>query len=244
MRNLLLEISYCGRNYHGFQVQKNATSVQFVLQTKIQELVAHKIEIKGCSRTDTGAHALEYFAGFKTMSTIPCKGFVHALNSRLPKDIVVRDCKEKPPDFHARYSTHAKEYTYKLLNSKFYDPLLDGLVHFYKYKLDYKKLDELAKAFVGQHDFRALSAKDDKKTSFVREIYYFNVDRTADIVEFKTAGDGFLYKMVRIMVGTLLEFERRGKTTANILSLIESKERNNAGKTVPACGLYLSKVIY
>ncbi|GHU85174.1 tRNA pseudouridine synthase A [Clostridia bacterium] len=244
MRNLLLKISYCGRNYHGFQVQKNATSVQFVLQTKIEELVAHKIEIKGCSRTDAGAHALEYFVGFKTTSNIPCKNFVHALNSRLPRDIVVRSCREKPPDFHARYNAKAKEYTYKLLNCEIYDPLLDGLVYFYKYKLDCKKLDELAKAFVGQYDFRALSAKDDEKTSFVREIYYFDVSRSDDMVEFRTAGNGFLYKMVRIMVGTLLGFERRGKTADNILNLIESKERNNAGRTVPACGLYLSRVIY
>ncbi|MDR1354470.1 MAG: tRNA pseudouridine(38-40) synthase TruA [Oscillospiraceae bacterium] len=244
MRNLLLKIAYCGRNYHGFQIQQNALTVQAVLQNAIWDLVGQKIDIKGCSRTDTGAHANEYFVSFKTHCDTPCRGFVRALNALLPADIVAHDCEEKPLDFHARYDVKKKEYIYRLLNCECYDPFLEGLVYHYHCSLNYLTLNELAVFFVGTHSFKATSAKNSGNSDFIRRVYSFNVNKIGDIIQFQVVGNGFLYKMVRIMVGTLIDFSRSGKTGKDISALISSEDRQQAGKTVPACGLYLNRVVY
>jgi tRNA pseudouridine38-40 synthase len=225
-------------------VQKNAVSVQSVLQAAIQDLLGHQIEIKGCSRTDSGAHANEYFVGFKTPHVISGENLVKALNARLPGDIVVKNYEEKPPDFHARYAVKTKEYIYKLSNQRFCDPFLDGLVYFCKGDPNPVKLNNLATCFVGEHDFKSLSAQGSGGMNTIREIYYFEVSKTAEMLLFRVSGNGFLYKMVRIMIGTLIEFARNKKNEQDILNLLASGKRSGASRVVPACGLYLNKVIY
>ena len=175
MRNLLLKISYNGKNYHGYQVQKNAITVQKVLQQRIEKLLKHKVELKGCSRTDTGVHANEYFASFKTENKIPCNKLVLGLNAILPADIAAKDCEEKPLNFHARYSVKSKEYVYKLLNSKCPDPINNGLVYWHKWPLVVTNLNNLAQSFVGTHNFKGFCAEPNKRTDFTRTIFYFDV---------------------------------------------------------------------
>lgn len=245
MKNLLLKISYNGKNYHGFQIQKNAITVQKVVQTAIEKLLKHQVELKGCSRTDAGVHAYEYCLSFKTENKIPCHKIVLGLNALLPSDIAAIFCEEKPDNFHARYCVKSKEYIYKIFNKAYRNPILNGLVYWYKWKLDENGLNNLAKSFLGTHNFKAVSAMTYCfKNNFVRTIYEFDVFKIDDIIYFKVRGDGFLYKVVRIMVGTLIEYQRSKKTEKDIKKLIESQDRNKSGKPVPSEGLYLNKVYY
>lgn len=244
MRNLLLTISYDGSAYHGWQVQKNAVTVQQVFQRAIEKLLCTKTDIKGCSRTDSGVHANMYCVSFKTNSNIPCKNIISGLNTYLPKDIAVLDCIEAAPDFHARYSVRSKQYVYRVYNEQIRDPFLKDRAFHYRYRINEQLLDTEAQAFVGTHDFAGFcSARSDVEDT-VRTVYAFSVERRGSEVLFKVEADGFLYNMVRIMVGTLL-FVNEGKIKPGELAdVINSKNRTLAGKTAPAHGLYLNKVNY
>lgn len=244
MRNLLLTISYDGSAYHGWQVQKNAVTVQQVFQRAVEKLLCTKTDIKGCSRTDSGVHANMYCVSFKTNSNIPCKNIISGLNTYLPKDIAVLDCIEAAPDFHARYSVRSKQYVYRVYNEQIRDPFLKDRAFHYRYRINEQLLDTEAQAFVGTHDFAGFcSARSDVEDT-VRTVYAFSVERRGSEVLFKVEADGFLYNMVRIMVGTLL-FVNEGKIKPGELAdVINSKNRTLAGKTAPAHGLYLNKVNY
>lgn len=243
-RNLLVEISYNGSKYHGFQVQTNAITVEEVVQDAIERIIGVREDIIGCSRTDTGVHANSYFFNMLTESPISCERFLHAMNAHLPSDIAVLSCKEVSPDFHARYHAKEKEYIYKILNSAIKNPFMDDLLFQYKYELDLEKLNVAAAAFVGTHDFNAFCTKDSKKRSTVRTIYEATLYREGDMVYFKVRGNGFLYNMVRIMVGTLLRVAQGKISEHEIPEIIESLDRRRAGVTAPPCGLYLNRVIY
>lgn len=244
MRNLLVTISYDGSAYHGWQVQKNAVTVQQVFQRAVEKLLCTKTDIKGCSRTDSGVHANMYCVSFKTNSNIPCKNIISGLNTYLPKDIAVLDCIEAAPDFHARYSVRSKQYVYRVYNEQIRDPFLKDRAFHYRYRINEQLLDTEAQAFVGTHDFAGFcSARSDVEDT-VRTVYAFSVERRGSEVLFKVEADGFLYNMVRIMVGTLL-FVNEGKIKPGELAdVINSKNRTLAGKTAPAHGLYLNKVNY
>lgn len=244
MRNLLITISYDGSAYHGWQVQKNAVTVQQVFQRAVEKLFCEKIDIKGCSRTDSGVHANMYCVSLKTQKNIPCKNVITGLNTYLPKDIAVTDCREVDHDFHARYSVKSKEYVYRIYNSQIRNPFLKNYALHYRYPIDADYLNNEAQAFLGSHDFSGFcSAKSDVEDT-VRNVYSFSVKRMGDEVLFAVEADGFLYNMVRIMVGTLL-FVNEGKIKQGELAeVIESKDRKKAGKTAPAHGLYLNKVKY
>ncbi len=244
MRNLLLTISYDGSAYHGWQVQKNAVTVQQVFQRAVEKLLCAKTDLKGCSRTDSGVHANIYCVSFKTDSNIPCKNIISGLNTYLPKDIAVLDCIEAAPDFHARYSVRSKQYVYRVYNEQIRDPFLKDRAFHYRYRINEQLLDTEAQAFVGTHDFAGFcSARSDVEDT-VRTVYAFSVERRGSEVLFKVEADGFLYNMVRIMVGTLL-FVNEGKIKPGELAdVINSKNRTLAGKTAPAHGLYLNKVNY
>ena len=244
MRNLLVEISYDGSNYHGWQVQKNALTVQEVFQNAVEKVFCERIDIKGCSRTDSGVHANSYFINFKTDKTIPVDKIVMALNTYLPKDIAVLSCKEVSADFHARYSVESKEYVYKLYNGKIRNPFYNNYAFHYRYPINEAYLNEQAKAFIGTYDFSGFCASASDVEDTVRTVKNFEVSRDGDMVYFTVEADGFLYNMVRIMVGTLI-FINEGKIKANELKdIIESKDRKRAGKTVPPQGLYLNRVKY
>ncbi len=245
MRNLLLTISYDGKNFHGWQIQKNGITVQEVLQEALKAVVGEFYDLKGCSRTDSGVHANMYCISVKINHPIPTDRIKPAVNKWLPNQVVCLSCKEVDLDFHARYNCKSKQYIYKIWNSDTRNPFLDGYALFYRYKLDEKVLNESAQAFVGKYDFTSFCTLDKReKGDFVRNVKFFSVERDGDMVTMTVEADGFLYNMVRIMVGTLLEIASGKIPPDGISEIIEKKNRAFAGATAPGCGLYLNKVIY
>lgn len=244
-RNLLVTISYDGSKFHGWQIQQNALTVQEVFQTALYSVVDAKPDIKACSRTDSGVHAEMFCISVKINHPIPCQRLKAALNSRLPYSVVVLDVCQVPPEFHARYNTLGKRYVYKVLNRSDRDPFYEGKALHYKYNIDVELLNRAAKAFEGTHDFTSFCTLDKReKGDFVRTIFDFSVTRRESLVEFSVYGNGFLYNMVRIMVGTLL-YINEGKLNADsIPDILNAGSRAAAGPTAPACGLYLQKVFY
>lgn len=244
MRNLKVRISYRGTAYHGFQRQENAVSVQNILEDRLSRLTASDVKINGCSRTDTGVHANEYYFSFKTMHGIPCENIVRGMNSLLPPDIAVLGCEEADDDFHARYSCIGKEYVYKILNSKIRSPFMNDLAFQYPYQLDIEVMNAAARHIVGTHDFLCFCGALGIKENTVRTVNDCNVSRDGDIVTVTVSGDGFLYNMVRIIVGTLIYVNEGRLSADDIPSIIESRDRNNAGITAKPHGLYLNRVFY
>ena len=243
-RNLLFDLRFAGTRYHGFQVQKNALSVCTVFQDALEEVFGARHDVKGCSRTDAGVHANQYCVSMRTPSLIPCEKIIFALNRYLPDDVAVTGCREVPPEFHARYSATGKEYLYRLHNSRVRDPFSVNLAYRLGCPLDAELLDAQAQAFVGRHDFAAFQAKGGGVEDTLRTITSFSVRRDGEYVLFVVRGDGFLYKMVRIMVGTLLHIAAGRLPAGCIPGIIEGRDRAAAGKTAPACGLYLNRVFY
>lgn len=241
---MLITLRFAGTRYAGFQVQINALSVCTAFQDALEQITGDRGQIKGCSRTDAGVHANKYCLSLKTTSKIAPGKLLLALNRFLPEDIAAVDIAEVPPDFHARYSAAGKEYLYKLRNSRIKDPFSPQLSYRFGFPLDEKLLDGQAQAFVGKHDFAAFQAKGGDIQDTVRTIVSFRVVREGEYIHFIVRGDGFLYKMVRIMVGTLIDIGRGKLPPGCLPAIIESKNRSKAGKTAPACGLYLNDVFY
>ncbi len=243
-RNLLVRCSYCGAAYHGFQIQKNGDTVAARLMDAIFRVTGEDSPTIGCSRTDAGVHAREYFFNFHTDTKIPAGRLPAALNAHLPYDIAVTRCREVPEDFHARYHAVGKEYCYLIHNSPVRDPFFEHLKYHYRCPLDEKLLDRAAKGFVGAHDFSAFCSAGSSVKDTVRTITDAGVRRDGDLVVFTVRGTGFLYNMVRIMVGTLLAVAEGKLTVREIPEIIESRDRSRAGVTAPAHGLYLNRVFY
>ncbi|NLG92517.1 MAG: tRNA pseudouridine(38-40) synthase TruA [Clostridiales bacterium] len=245
MRNLLLTICYDGSGYHGWQIQQNAVSVQQVFQEALVRVLHEKPDIKGCSRTDSFVHAREYCISLKTEHTIPCARLLGALNHFLPEDIAVLDCREVSPDFHARYSCIGKEYVYQIWNNPVRNPFLNHRALHYWYALDLDRLNKAAAHFLGAHDFSSFCTMDARERgNLVRTVTKAECAREGDLVTFTVAADGFLYNMVRIMVGTLLRVAQGKLQPEDIPRIIEAKDRKAAGPTAPPCGLYLNHVYY
>lgn len=245
MRNLLLTISYDGKAFHGWQIQKNALAVQEVFQKALYNIIGGYADIKGCSRTDSGVHANMYCISLKTEHPIPEERLKAALNRHLPMEVAVYDCRQVEEDFHARYSCKSKQYIYKIWNSEVRNPFLNGYALHYRYKIDEKQLHKAAQSFVGKHDFTSFCTLDKReKGDFVRDVKMFSVERDKDLVTMTVEADGFLYNMVRIMVGTLLRVQQGKIPEDGIGEIIEKKDRKFAGPTAPACGLYLNRVNY
>lgn len=242
--NLLITLQFRGTRYHGFQVQKNALSVCEVFQDAVEAVYGARPDVKGCSRTDAGVHARMYCLSMQAPFHIPGDKLVQALNRRLPEDIAVTGCRAVPDDFHARYSCTGKEYLYRIHNSRIRDPFAEGLAYRYAPPLREPLLRREARDFLGTHDFAAFSASRSDVEDTVRTITSFEVERRGNLVEFTVAGDGFLYNMVRILVGTLLYIHMGRASEGSIPDIIASGDRARAGKTMPACGLYLNRVFY
>lgn len=244
MRRLLITISYDGSNYHGWQVQQNALSVQEEFQNAVEKVFQKRLDVKGCSRTDSGVHANMYCLSLDTDSDIPERNVVLALNTYLPDDISALSCKEVSIDFHPRYSCKSKQYIYKIHNSRIRNPFLVRYAYQYSRTIDEEYLNNEAQAFLGKHDYSAFCSVKSDVEDCVRDVKSVKVWRENDIVYFSFEADGFLYNMVRIMVGTLL-FVNEGKIEKGQLkNIIDSKDRMKAGKTAPAKGLYLNQVNY
>lgn len=245
LRNILITISYDGSKYHGWQIQHNAVTVQEVFQNALYKIIGYKPDIKACSRTDSGVHAEMFCISTKISHPIPPERLKAALNSHLPESVVVLDAKEVPLDFHARYNALGKRYVYRVLNRPERDPFYVGRALHYRYKLDAELLDKASKAYIGSHDFTSFCTLDKReKGDFVRTIHDFSVVRKGDIVEFTVEGNGFLYNMVRIMVGTLLSINEGKLSPDSIPDIIKAESREAAGPTAPPQGLYLNKVFY
>lgn len=244
MRRLLVTIRYDGSAYHGYQVQSNALTVQEVFQNAVQNVFGKRLDVKGCSRTDSGVHANMYCISFDTDMNISNESVILALNTYLPEDVAAYDCKEVDMDFHPRYNCKSKEYIYKIYNGKYRNPFYAKYALWYRWNIDAEYLNNEAQAFVGKYDYSGFCSIKSDVEDTVREIYSCKVWHEDDFVYFKVCGDGFLYNMVRIMVGTLL-FVSEGKIKSGELkSIILSKDRKKAGKTAPPQGLYLNNVSY
>lgn len=244
MRKLLVCIRYNGTNYHGWQVQDNAISVQETIQDAIEKLTGVREGVSGCSRTDSGVHANSYYFHMYTQSSIPEKGFFRALNKYLPKDIAVLSVKEIEDDFHARYSAIGKEYVYKIWNKQERNPFLQNMAWHYNRGIDLNLINEALPYIIGKHDFSSFCAMGAKPGDKTRTIYESDVKLKDGLLEFRFYGDGFLYNMVRILVGTMIFVSEKKIKPCDLPYIIEAKDRSEAGKTSPAHGLYLNKVVY
>jgi tRNA pseudouridine38-40 synthase len=244
MKNIKLTIEYDGTKYSGFQKQKNSITIQQKLEESIEQIVKEKIEVIGSSRTDAGVHARGFVANFVTESSIPNASFKDAINSKLPKDIVILTSEEVDACFHSRYSSVSKEYSYTILNRTQPSAIERNFVYHYKKELDYEAMQLACTYFIGQHDFSAFKSTGSSAKTSVRKIKKAFLQKDQEKLIFFIEGDGFLYNMVRIMVGTLIDVGINKVKPYEILDIIKSKDRSRAGKTVPASGLCLEVVYY
>lgn len=245
MKRIKLTVAYDGTNYHGWQVQPNAVTIEGKLNEAISELTKETIQVIGASRTDAGVHALGNVAVFDTESRIPGEKFSYALNQRLPDDIVIQQSQEVDKDFHPRYCTCEKTYEYVILNRKFPLPEYRNTAFFYYGDLDIKAMQEATKAFLGEHDFAGFCSAGAQVKTTVRTIYDLTVEKKDnDMICIRVRGNGFLYNMVRIIVGTLLEVGKGNIEAKSLENRIAAADRSQAGPTAPARGLKLIRIQY
>lgn len=245
MKRIKLTVAYDGTNYHGWQVQPNAVTIEGKLNEAISELTKESIQVIGASRTDAGVHALGNVAVFDTESRIPGEKFSYALNQRLPDDIVIQQSQEVDKDFHPRYCTCEKTYEYVILNRKFPLPEYRNTAFFYYGDLDIKAMQEATKAFLGEHDFAGFCSAGAQVKTTVRAIYELTVEKKDnDMICIRVRGNGFLYNMVRIIAGTLLEVGKGNIEAKSLENRIAAADRSQAGPTAPARGLKLIRIQY
>ena len=244
MRNIALTLRYLGTAYHGWQVQKNDITVGQTLEKAAAMVVGHKVHITGCGRTDAGVHAKVYVANFRTDARIPVDRIPYAFNTHLPGDIVVTGAMEVHDGFNAIGSCVKKEYTYLIYNSPIKDPFYVNRAWFYPKHLDEAVMQRAAQQFVGTHDFAAVRSVGTEVKSTVRTVYHYEVERDGDLISLRVCANGFLYNMVRIIVGTLLRVNEGKISLDQVRRALEERNRSLAGITAPACGLYLDEVFY
>ena len=243
MNNIKLVIEYDGTNYAGWQQQKKEKTVQETLKIAIEKVVNEKITLHGAGRTDAGTHALGQVANFKTKSTIPTRKLVQAINFYLPKDIVVKSIKKVSEKFHSQYSTKSKIYRYTILNNNIGSAINRNFCYHYNGDLNIKKMQKASKTLIGRHDFSVFKSKSDNKNN-IRTIKRLEIKKKGKYLLFTIEADGFLYKMVRSIVGTLLGVGREKMTIKEFKRVLKSRSRPLAGATVPARGLCLLRVKY
>ncbi len=244
MKRLLLSLRFIGTGYHGWQVQDNACTVQGEVQNALERLLGSRPAVTGCSRTDSGVHANQFCCHFDTGKNLPPETIVRALNHYLPLDIGAVACREVSGHFHARYSCCSKEYVYKIYHSSVRDPFWEGRAFLTGGPLHENWMNAAAAAFLGAHDFKAFCAAGAKPGDTVRTVKHIRVEREGAFVNLIVEADGFLYNMVRIMAGTLLEVGRGKIPPQKVSEILEGKDRGQAGPTAPAHGLYLNRVVY
>ena len=244
MRNIKLTIEYDGKDFNGWQKQPNKLNIQGEIERSIKDITGEDVDLIASGRTDAGVHSLGQTANFKTESKIPIEKFAKAINSRLKKSVVIKSAEEVDERFHSRYSVKSKTYRYIINNSENGTAIYRGLEYHVPMKLDYEKMNEAIKYFIGEHDFKAFKASGTSSKSSVRTIYKAEVYKEGDKIFIELTGNGFLYNMVRIIAGTLVDVGIGKIKPDEIPEIIKMQKRENAGKTLPPNGLYLLKVMY
>lgn len=244
MRRIKLTVAYDGTEYHGWQLQNNCITVEEVLNRALKRLTGENIVVIGASRTDAGVHARGNVAVFDTESRIPPERFAHALNSFMPEDIVVVRSEEMPPGWHPRHCDSIKTYEYKILNRAVPDPLMRRMTYFVSFPLDVEKMKTAASYLQGRHDFKSFCNVHTHVEDTVRTIYDLNVEKEGDLITIRVRGNGFLYNMVRIIAGTLVQVGRGFTAPEKVEEMLEAKKRQAAGATAPARGLVLVGIRY
>lgn len=244
MKRVMLIVAYDGTNYHGWQMQPNAVTIEQILNEKLSELFKEDIQVIGASRTDAGVHAEGNVAVFDTNTSIPGEKISYALNHLLPEDIVIQESFEVEPDFHPRKCDSIKTYQYRILNRNFNLPVKGrNAYHFYR-KLDLDKMREAAAYFVGKHDFKNFCSSHTQAKSTIRIIYSFDIEEEDEEIVLTVSGNGFLYNMVRMLTGTLLDVGTGRMSPDKIPELLAAKERVHSPNTAPARGLTLLDIEY
>lgn len=243
-KRVFLKIAYDGTNYCGWQIQDNGITVEEMINKALSELLGEKIAVIGASRTDSGVHALGNVAVFDTETKIPAEKISFALNQRLPDDIRIQESKEVPTDFHPRFCNSRKTYEYKILNRRFAMPTERLYSHFVYMPLDVDKMKKAAEYIVGEHDFKSFCSSRSQVENTVRTVYSLNVTKEGDMIYIRICGNGFLYNMVRIIVGTLMKVGLNIYPPEHVKEIIEAKDRNVAGPKAAACGLTLIGIQY
>lgn len=244
MKRVMLTVAYDGTNYHGWQLQPNVITIESVLNETLSALFKEDIKVIGASRTDTGVHALGNIAVFDTAARMPAEKVSYALNQRLPEDIRIQSSIEVPKDFHPRRQNSRKTYEYKIQNSEFPMPVYRLYSYFTYIPLDVERMQKAAEYLKGQHDFKSFCSANTEAETTVRTIYDIGVEKSGDMISIKVTGSGFLYNMVRIIAGTLIEAGRGNLLPEEIPEILIALDRTKAGPTAPACGLTLVKYEY
>lgn len=244
MKRVKLTVAYDGTNYCGWQVQPNGITIQEVLNQCLSEFTGEKIETIGASRTDAGVHALGNVAVFDTEMRMPGDKFSFALNQRLPEDIRIQKSEEVDADFHPRYVKSQKTYEYRILNCRFPIPTERFYSHFTYIPLDVDKMKEAASYLIGEHDFKSFCGTGAQVKTTVRTVKEIQIEKSGDRITIRITGEGFLYNMVRIIAGTLMDIGGGLYPPEKMKEILEAKDRKKAGPTAPARGLTLMKIQY
>jgi len=237
-------VAYDGTNYSGWQLQKNAVTIEQKLNEALYDLLGEEIQVIGASRTDAGVHSLGNVCVFDTNTRMPAEKICYALNARLPEDIVVQSSCEVDLDFHPRAGKSSKTYEYRILNRDFRDPTRRLNTYFYHYDLDVDAMQKAASYLVGEHDFKSFCSVHAQVETTVRTIYACTVTQREDEIYIRVTGNGFLYNMVRIIAGTLIEVGAGKREPEEIIKMLEVTDRQSAGPTAPAHGLTMIGIEY
>ncbi|SHJ67040.1 tRNA pseudouridine38-40 synthase [Dethiosulfatibacter aminovorans DSM 17477] len=243
-KNYKLTIAYKGTDYSGWQVQPQLKTVQGVVKETFKSMFKSEIRLMGSGRTDAGVHALGQVANFKSEISIPPEKLVQALNSNLPRDIRIKECCIMDDEFHSRFSAVGKTYLYYIYNSRVGSPFLKDYSYLIPYRLDFHKMEKAAEGFKGEHDFFGFMSTGSPVKDTVRTIYDIKLQKQNDMIAMEVTGNGFLYNMVRIIAGTLIDVGREKIHAEDIGKIIDSKDRSRGGHTAKANGLFLKKVYY
>lgn len=244
MRNIKLTIEYDGKEFNGWQKQPNKLNIQGEIERAIEEITGEQVDLYGSGRTDAGVHSLGQVANFKTNSKLPIEKVAIAINSKLKKSIRIKKAEEVSENFHSRYNCHKKKYRYIINNSSQGSAIYRGLEYHVSQKLNADEMKKAIKFFEGEHDFKAFKSSGTSSKSSIRTIYNAELKQNGERIIIELTGNGFLYNMVRIISGTLLEVGLGNIKAEDIPNIIESKDRKMAGKTLPPHGLYLVEVMY
>lgn len=244
MRNIKLVVAYDGTAYHGFQRQDNALTVQQVLEQALSQIMKQPTKLTGAARTDAKVHALGQVVNFKTESTIPLVNIPRAIQSRLPEDITIQAAEQVQEDFHARYSAHSKKYRYQIYQSQQSDPFLRNYTWHIRQELDIDTMNQAARLIEGTRDYSAFRASGSTSVNPVRTMFSSKVTCQDRLIVYEVWGTGFLYHMVRNIVGTLIDVGLQRITIQQFQNILSSRQRSQAGITAPPQGLFLQEVLY